>query len=757
MASKVKARPSAEPVCFPSPMSADGCERTALLVEPVADRLPVVRWFGPLPERTAFGRSTPPGQTSDETARNASSAAAWTAAAGPWRGCPVLVEHSRGAYTRPGLRGHRLAAGWPDRGQLSGRDWSTAFQPTTSTISTDRLVLEAVDPGAELMLRTEVETLPGGAIRARHSLTNTGSTSYLLEGLEVTLPLPDAFAEMLDFTGRHERERVPQRQPIRDGLWLRENRHGRPGYDSASVLVAGAEGFGFTHGDVLAVHVGWSGNSVLRVERDSALAATIGGGELLLPGEITLGPDDTYTMPWVYAVAASGGLDAAAAALHTWQRSQPAHPGNQPVTLNVWEAVYFEHDSAKLTLLADLARRVGVERFVLDDGWFHGRRNDQAGLGDWWVDREVWPDGLYPLITHVHDLGMQFGLWIEPEMVNLDSELYRAHPDWILAAGERMPLLHRNQLVLDLSNREVWSWLLVRLDRLLADNAIDYIKWDHNRDVLEGGSSTRSGAPAVHEQTLGYYALLDELRRRHPQVAWESCAGGGGRIDLGVLERVQRVWTSDMTDALARQQIQRWTCQLVAPEYLGAHVSAPISHQTGRHMSLDFRAATALFCSFGIEWDLTQASEDDLDRLAEWSARYRRYRSLLHTGRVIRPESSDPAVQLHGVIAADRRSALLAHVQLEESAHNRGVAVRVPHLQSELDYDLRWEAPLDTDIMSVAPALDPAGPTAGRPVPGWVLAQTGIWLARRRPQTVTLIAVTEVPPSETAQPPSDAV
>jgi alpha-galactosidase len=750
---------STQAVCFPDRPPAAGYERTTLVMEPETGRLPVVRWLGALPH-TARPSRHPTAQDllSEGTLPDgAAYGAPWAAAAGPWRGCPLLIEHSRGAYTRPGLRGHRLAAGPPSAGQVAGRDWSPAFQPSSVTTSADRFQLEAVDTVAGLTLRTEIEALPGGAIRARHTLSNTGRTPYLLEGLEITLPLSDAFAEMLDFTGRHERERVAQRQPIRDGLWLRESRHGRPGLDSASVLVAGTECFSFTHGDVVAVHVGWSGNSVLRLERDTALGTTIGGGELLLPGEIALEPGGTYTMPWVYVVATRGGLDAAAAALHTWQRSQSAHPGVQPVTLNVWEAVYFDHDLPKLVRLADLAHRVGVERFVLDDGWFHGRRDDQAGLGDWWVDEEVWPDGLHPLITHVHGLGMQFGLWIEPEMVNPDSELYRAHPDWILATGDRLPMLYRNQLVLDLTNHEVSSWLLTRFDRLLTDNAIDYIKWDHNRDLHEGGSRMRSGAPAVHAQTLAYYALLDELRRRHPDVAWESCAGGGARIDLGVLERVQRAWTSDMTDALARQHIQRWTSQFVAPEYLGAHISAPVSHQTGRYMSLDFRAATAFFYSYGIEWDLTEASDDDLNRIAAWSSRYRRSRTLLHTGRMIRPESSDPAVYLHGVVAADRRSALLAHVQLEESAHNRGVAVRVPHLQADLQYDLHWEGPIDTYHMSVAPALDPDGPTRARPIPGWVLAETGVWMPRRRPQTVTLIAINEARPHTGAGPQHAAV
>src|SRR5262249_25981988 len=182
---------------------------------------------------------------------------------------------------------------------------------------------------------------------------------------------------------------------------------------------------------------------------------------------------------------------------------------------------------------------------------------------------------------------------VEPEMVNPDSDLYRAHPDWALSAGERVPLLQRHQLVLDLTIPAVWDYLLERLDEVLAAHRIDYVKWDHNRPLLEAGSRSRGGAPAGHEQNLAFLQLLDAVRARHPHVAFESCASGGGRIDLGVLEHVQRVWTSDQTDALARQAIQRWTAQLVAPEYLGAHVSSPRSHHTGRTLPLDFRAATA--------------------------------------------------------------------------------------------------------------------------------------------------------------------
>jgi alpha-galactosidase len=238
--------------------------------------------------------------------------------------------------------------------------------------------------------------------------------------------------------------------------------------------------------------------------------------------------------------------------------------------------------------------------------------------------------------------------------------------------------------------------------------------------------------------------LLDELRARHPATEFESCASGGGRIDLGVVEHVQRFWTSDMTDALARQQIQRWMAQLVAPEYLGAHVSSPISHQTGRTLGLNFRAATALFGSFGIEWDLTAANEDELAELADWVARYVEWRAVLHSGRMVRLDVADPAVEAHGVIAADGRRALLAHVQLDESVHNRGVSVRVPGLEAKASYAARWEGPVDLRAVSHSVPLDPAGPTGGQPVSGAALSRIGLWMPRRRPETITLIALAAV-------------
>ena len=688
----------------------DGRRTRLELVE--TEGLPVVTWLG-IADRSPAGEPVPLQER------------------GP--GMPLLGEHAHARYTRPHLRGYRLQDG------RTGGGWSTLFSGAEVSMTDDRLEITARDLEAGLRLVWEAESLPGGGLRARSTLTNTAASTYVVEGLEVVLPVGDHLTELLDLTGRHERERTPQRHPVADGIWLREGRGGRPGLDAATLVAVGTPGFSTTHGEVVGVHVGWSGNSVLRVERGGATGTTIGGGELLQPGEIALGEGASYATPWVYLAVADDGLDGLAAAWHTWQRTLPAHPGEQPVVLNVWEAVFFDHDLTRLQEIADRAARVGVERFVLDDGWFRYRRDDTAGLGDWEVDEVVWPDGLTPLVDHVRELGMEFGLWFEPEMINPDSDLYRAHPDWILATGDRVPREERHQLVLDLTRDDAWQHVYDQMHAVLSTYRVDYVKWDHNRELLDAGSGLTGGTPAVHEQTLAFYRLLDTLRAAHPGIAWESCASGGGRIDFGVLERVQRFWTSDMTDALARQQIQRWTGQLVAPELLGAHVSAPTSHTTTRTLPLHFRVATALFGSFGIEWDLSTASEAELDELAEWVARYRRLRPLLHRGRVVRPESADPAVLLHGVIGPD--AALIALVQMDESASNRGVTVRLPGLLPDAVYDLRWEGPVTTHATSASAPLLDQGPTAGLPRTGHNLATQGFWLPRLRPETVTLVMV----------------
>ena len=234
------------------------------------------------------------------------------------------------------------------------------------------------------------------------------------------------------------------------------------------------------------------------------------------------------------------------------------------MTLNTWEAVYFDHRLEPLVELAEKAAAIGVERFVLDDGWFGSRRDDHAGLGDWWVSPEVWPQGLHPLVDRVTQLGMQFGLWVEPEMVNLDSDIARAHPEWVMATGGRTPVPSRHQQVLNLGIPECYAHIRDALFAILAEYDIAYLKWDHNRDLVDAGSHP-DGRPGVHAHTLAVYRLLDELRAAHPRLEIESCYSGGGRVDLGILQRTDRVWVSDCIDPHERQMMQRWTAQLLPP------------------------------------------------------------------------------------------------------------------------------------------------------------------------------------------------
>jgi alpha-galactosidase len=705
--------------------------RTGLVVVPRDDIMPAAVWAGPVPEAGL-----------DPVMAAALADSSWQ--------CALLPEHAAGWFGRPGLSGHRL--GGPGAHPAAGRDWSAHFRPARliylggqdhSTVHpaagqpVTGARTEGADEAAGLALVTEVEAVPGGAIRGRHTLTNTGRQPYVVDALEVVFPLPGEAGETLDFTGRQTYERVPQRRVIADGLWLREGRRGHTGHDSATVLVAGTAGFGFGDGRVWGLHVAWSGNTVHRVERLRSGLTTIGGGELLLPGEVTLDAGQSYTTPWVFLAAAADGLDGLAAMFHGYLRSRPAHPRSpRPVNLNVWEAVTFDHDLGRLTALADIAADLGVERYVLDDGWFRGRRDDTAGLGDWWVDEGVWPGGLGPLVDHVRGRGMEFGLWFEPEMVNPDSDLYRAHPDWILSTGGRVPPLQRDQLVLDLTRPEVAGYLLGRMDGLLSEYDISYVKWDHNRSLVDAGSAARAGAPAVHAQTLAVYALLDELRRRHPDVEWESCASGGGRVDLGLLERTERIWVSDMTDALARQSIQRWTGQLVPPEYCGAHVSAPFAHQTGRDLPLALRAATALFGHFGIEWDLATAGQESLAELAGWVRLYKAHRALIHSGRVTRADAPDGTALMHGVVAADRSAALISYVQLDEPVHTRAVALRVPGLDTSRLYRVTDVTPRhSTRVRAAAPVI------TGGAVPGALLREVGVAIPVQRPHTPVILFI----------------
>ncbi|MFI6059720.1 alpha-galactosidase [Streptomyces sp. NPDC051286] len=591
----------------------------------------------------------------------------------------LIPQQVDGWVGRPGLAGHR--EGVPPHLRL------TLTEPVSLAGQAGeggRLTVRARDEAAALSVTTHIEMDPFGVVRLRHEITNEGPDGFTLDTVACLLPVGDQASEVLDFTGRWARERSPQRRPLAHGLTARESRRGRTGHDATGLFLVGEPGFGFRHGQVWAAHAGWSGNHVHYAELLPEHRPVLGAGELLAPGEIRLTPGGTYRTPWAYFTWSGEGMDGLSDRLHQHLRARESHPRTpRPVMLNTWEAVYFDHRLDRLTELAERAARVGVERFVLDDGWFTGRRDDSAGLGDWTVDPTVWPNGLHPLVDRVRALGMEFGLWVEPEMVNPDSDLARAHPDWILAAPGRTAPPARNQQVLDLANPEAYAHIAARLHALVDEYGITYLKWDHNRDLLE---SAHTGAAGVHAQTLAVYRLLDELRERHPGLEIESCSSGGARIDYGILERTDRIWASDTNDPLERQRIQRYTGLFVPPELTGSHVGAATAHTTGRTSPLPIRLATALFGHAGIEWDITACTAEELNLLAAWTALYKRLRPLLHGGRTVRVDHPDPAAWLHGVVADDRRHAVFALFQLASSTASVAPRIRISGLAPELTY-----------------------------------------------------------------------
>lgn len=662
----------------------------------------------------------------------------------------VIPEAVTGWMGAPGVRGSRSdGTGWATRfalveAHLGSTAETTEAPPGAPDARGGDIDILCRDAEAGLALRLEIRMDVRGLLRLRAGLLNEGLGEYALGGLDLVLPLPHTADRLMDFSGRWSRERQPQQMPFSSGVHLRENRRGRTGADAGTQLIAGRQFVGGS-GELFAIHVAYSGNHRYFAERMEDGQRVIGGGELLHPGEVVLASGEEYVGPWIFAAHAEG-LDAIAALFHEHLRSRPQHPRTpRPVTLNVWEAVYFDHRLEKLIDLARRASALGVERYVLDDGWFRGRRSPHAALGDWSVDGTVWPGGLDPLVDEVRALGMQFGLWFEPEMVSPDSDLARAHPDWIMAARSELPPESRHQQVLDLANPDAFAYVKRSVSDLIREYRLDYIKWDHNRDLIEAGHG-RSHRAGVHDQTVAVYRLLDELREEFPSLEIESCSSGGARVDLGILERTDRVWASDCIDPLERQSIQRWTSQLVPLELMGAHIASDVSHTTHRRHSPSFRAITALFGHLGLEMDLTVLSAEDEEELRSWIAVYRAHRDLLHSGVLHRDTLDDGARQLTAVVGKDGREALVSVCALSRTPSEPPQRVTVRGLRDDLSYTITPVNLAATSGVRHAPGWWAAGAAPG--VPGAVIAQSGFHIPLLHPESAILLHLVADSPSE---------
>ncbi len=640
----------------------------------------------------------------------------------------LMRESARGFLGRPTLSGHR-----------NGKAWSTKFEVTDFHHQGSHCKVTLRDFHAELEVIVTFDLDAFGVLIEKATVKNIGNSDYVLNEFIHWLPLPREATQTLDFAGRWSNERQPQRRDIQIGTWVRESREGRSGHNFSIADIALTAQTSFQSGSAWATSIAWSGNSHYLVERSFDGQQSIGAGELLLAGEVILKGNESYEAPALFAVYSNQGLDGVSAAFHSHLRAREIHPKRpRPLTLNMWEALYFDHDEAKIRALVDVAAEVGVERVVLDDGWFHSRRNDRSGLGDWVIDPAVWPNGLAPVIEYINSKSIEFGLWFEGEMVNPDSDLYRAHPDWILHEGDRTPPLWRHQLVLDLGHEDAYKHVLEQTSSLLAAHNIVYIKWDHNRVLVDAG---HLGAAGVRRQTQAIYRLFAELKKRHPGLEIESCASGGARIDLGVIDYVDRFWTSDNNDALERQTIQRWTSQVIPPEMLGTHIGPTHGHQTGRTLELSMRAITALFGHAGIEWNITQATAEERANLATWAKYYKENRALLHSGKSVRIDYPDEHGYLYGVISADTKKSIFAYVQLTPTVTIHPASLKFAGLDAAANYSVKAVYPAGKPrFMLITPPQWMDGITMS----GSALETIGVAAPILAPANAVLIEITQL-------------
>ncbi|GGW82537.1 alpha-galactosidase [Streptomyces lucensis JCM 4490] len=517
-----------------------------------------------------------------------------------------------------------------------GTEWRFV---SCDTADGDELRLRFDDDGLAIVLHYRMR---GDVVERRATLVNGGHANVeLLRADAATWTLPDREGWRLSqLHGRWAAESRLTRAPLTYGEKVIGSRRGHTGHQHLPWVALDTDATE-EHGEVYGCALGWSGSWRIAVAQlpDARVQITGGAGHDD-SGLLLLEPGRSYTTPVFAGLWSDGGFGGASRAWHAYQRAHviPDAEQDRPVLFNSWEATGFDISEERQAALARRAAAIGVELFVVDDGWFGARTGDRAGLGDWTPGPDRFPNGLGPLAEEVHGLGMRFGIWVEPEMVNPDSDLYRAHPDWVQYQPGRRRTELRHQLVLNVAREDVRQHLWERLDALLSSAPIDYVKWDFNRCFTDAGWP---GEPYPQRLWVDHvhalYGLIDRLRAAHPSVAFESCSGGGGRIDLGVMSRTDQVWTSDNTDPLDRLAIQHGFSQIHPARVMAAWVTdSPNTQLNGRVSALRPRFVSSMAGVLGVGGDLTRWSEAELAEARRWVELYKEIRPVVQRGELYR-------------------------------------------------------------------------------------------------------------------------
>ncbi|KAA8818788.1 alpha-galactosidase [Bifidobacterium rousetti] len=635
---------------------------------------------------------------------------------GDFRGPAITVLQGNGSrITDFRYAGYRVAPGKPELDGLP----ATYADSVPGDADAATLSIDLVDDLTGLTATLNYTIFRDEPVIARSVLvTNHGDEPVTIERIaSLNLDLPDDDYEMIEFTGAWARERQPYRQPLHPGVQSIGSMRGASGpYFSPNAIIA-RPGSDEDRGEAFGLAFVYSGNFDLHAEVDAYGATRLQLGINPAGFAWRLAPGESFQSPEALLGHTDRGLNDLSQTFHRIVLDHLERPRwarrERPILINNWEATYFDFTEEKLLELARIAHRAGVELFVLDDGWFgrgeHARTSDRAGLGDWIANPERLPEGVAGIARKINEIGMRFGLWFEPEMVNRATDLYEAHPDWVIATPGRASAVYRQQYVLNFANPAVVDHIYGRMHAILDSANVAYIKWDMNRFITEAYDATRGAehqGEVFHRYILGVYALYRRLLAAFPDLIIEGCASGGSRFDMGILAYSPQIWTSDDTDAVERLSIQYGTSYFFPVSAMGAHVSITPNHQTGRSESLAMRGAVAMFGTFGYEMDLTRVGEDELDEIARQVAFFKERAPLLHNGDLYRLRAPyDHRQAAWMVVSADRAHAIVGDYVILGVPNRHKSRLRLRGLDADALYRVTTVA---------GPGLDPDDALRGR-------------------------------------------
>ena len=588
---------------------------------------------------------------------------------------------------------------------------------TNQATEAETLIITLKDDVAQLRLKLNYTIYQDYAtvIRSTTLINDSAETVEINQLASQSLDFPNRSFELIHLNGAWARERQLTREKIEIGTKVLDSKRGSSSHHQNPFVTLVEPTTTEFQGEAYGFCLVYSGNHQTVIEKDnySQTRVVMGMNPFNFAWQLPAG--ESFHSPEVVNVYSNQGLNQMSKTYHDLFNHHLIRGEHQlkerPVLINNWEATYFDFDDAKIHGIVDEAQALGIEMFVLDDGWFGERKDDHRSLGDWYEFEGKLEQGLEGIAQYVHDKGMKFGLWFEPEMISKDSDLHRAHPDWVLSVPGRPRSLSRQQHVLDFSRADVRDHIYQQMTAILDRVPIDYIKWDMNRNMTEVYSlllDPEMQGEVSHRYILGLYEFMEKLTQAYPHILFESCSGGGGRYDAGMLYYMPQTWTSDNTDPIARLKIQYSTSLVYPISTMGAHVSAIPNHQTGRETSLDIRGNVAMSGVLGYELDLTTLSEEEKALIVKQVDFYKEHRQLLQFGDFVRLKSPYEENEVAWMfVSKDKKEAIVFYFRVLVEASAPYVTLKLAHLDETLEYQIANHVISGDALMNIGMYIDP--------------------------------------------------